>query len=159
MNTKIWRFSSTLMVILLTSTLYAQTVGKEQNQREPQKNLLAENLKDVYNPQTVSWWDSGNGFICKYTSARGCYMIRFDKQGKYVETLERKVWSDSVALRPAFQLSQYKSQKVTGYWEVSDVDRKGYCLEMLDSKNNILHVWIDAQGIFSAIPSASKTKQ
>lgn len=144
-------FSYILILILMTSKLSAQTAGKEQG--APQGNLLTENLKNAYYSQTVSWWDSGNGFICKYTSAKGCYMIRFDKQGNYVETLTQKEWNDTATLHPAFQLSQYKSQRVTSYWEVSDVNKSGYYLEMSDSKNNISRVWVDAQGIFSTTPS------
>jgi len=158
MKTKQRCVSYILMLTLIANTLYAQTiVGKEQH--DPEKELYAEALKFAYNTQTESWWDSGNGFICKYVSPKGCYMIRYDKQGKYVETLEQKVWSDTAALQPSFQLSQYKSQKVTSYWEVSDVNKKGYYLELKDNKNNISCIWVDAQGIFSAIPSVYKAKQ
>lgn len=159
MKTKQRYFSSILMLTLITSTLYAQTiVANEQEQRVPQKDLHAEALKHVYNAKTISWWDSGNGFICRYTSTTGCYMIRYDKQGKYVETLEQKEWSDTSALQPSFQLSRYKSQQVTSYWEVLDLNKKGYYLEMRDSENNISCIWVDAQGIFSAIPSVYKAK-
>lgn len=142
-----------LMLALLTSTLCAQTpVTKSEYQN-------TKTVEASYYPQTVSWWDSGNGFICKYTVDNLGYITRYDKQGNYIETLIQKVWNDSSALRPSFQQSQYKSQKVISYWVVADANRKGYYLEVSDSKNQISSVWVDALGTFSTVPTANKPKQ
>ena len=147
-----------MLMLTLTGTLNAQIPEKKQDLVELQREPSTNNLKAAYQPVAVSWWDCGNGFIYQYTIDNTKYMTRFDKQGNYVETLIQKVWSDSCALRSSFHQSQYKHQKVTGYWEVTDENRKGYYLEMSDSKNQVSGVWVDDQGNFSTIPG-SKPKQ
>jgi hypothetical protein len=156
MKTKIRHFSCILMLTLCTSNGYAQssTQAKEENLA---KNTVSNNLPSTYYARITSWWDSGNGFICKTSVDNKIYLIRYDRQGKYVETLTQKVWNDTAALHPAFQQSQYRSQKVRAYWEVSDVNKKGYYLELNDSQNRNSGVWVDDQGVFSTIP-ATKAK-
>jgi hypothetical protein len=141
---------------MLTGTMYAQTYAQitanEQSQRTQQEELKTI-LKAAYYPQRISWWDSGNGIVCKYTVDDKSYIIRYDKQGNYIETLRPKAWNDSSALQPSFQKSQYRLQKVISYWEVSDANKKGYYLEMSDSTNQISSVWVDESGKFSTIPN------
>ena len=144
-------FRYMLMLTLITSTMYAQTLVKDKGAQ--QQDLITKYLKSSYSPRVVSWWDSGNGFIYKSTGETNAYLTRFDKQGNYVETLKRKIWNDSSLLQPSFQQSQYKQHRVISYWEVSDVNKKGYYLEMSDSKNQSSSVWVDDLGKFSIIPS------
>jgi hypothetical protein len=156
-------FSYVLMLTLLTGTVYGQTAVavvavKEQSQSTQQKELKAI-LKAAYHPQRISWWDSGNGIICKYTVDNKSYITRYDKQGNYIETLRPKAWNDSSALRPYFQKSQYRLQKVISYWEVSDANKKGYYLEMSDSTKQVSSVWADELGKFSTIPTVRKSNQ
>jgi hypothetical protein len=155
---KLIRYFSYLLMLALTSTLFAQTPELKQDLVELQKDSSTESLKPAYHPVAISWWDCGNGFIYQYTIENTKYITRFDKQGNYVETLTQKIWSDSCALRSSFEQSQYKHQKVVGYWEVTDANRKGYYLEMSDGKNQVSGVWVDDQGNFSTIP-VSKPKQ
>jgi hypothetical protein len=158
MKTKMGYFSYMLMFTLLTSTMYAQTTGNEEG--EPQNELLTtKTLNVAYYPRTVSWWDSGNGFIRKHTVDTVCYITRFNKQGDYIETLIKRTWDNRSALHPSFQLSQYSLQTVTGYWEVSDVNKKGYYLEMTNSNNEVSSVWADEYGKFSSMPAVNKSKQ
>jgi len=158
MKTKMRCFSCMLMFTLLTTIMYAQTPGKNQNQNTQRINLMAINSQISYYPRIVSWWDSGNGFICKVTLENMAYLIRFDKQGKYVETLIKKVWNETSTLQPSFQRSEYKLQKVISYWEVSDANKTGYYLEMNSSKNYPFSVWVDDEGNFSTIPSIRRIK-
>jgi hypothetical protein len=146
-------FSYMLMLTLLVSTMYAQNPVKDQDKSASPKEVSAKKLKAAYHPRKISWWDSGNGFICKYNIESTNYITRFDKQGNYVETLKQEMWNDSSALRPFFQQSEYKLQRVISYWEVSDADKKGYYLEMSDSKNQVSSVWVDELGKFSIIPT------
>ena len=139
-----------LMLTLITSTMYAQTIVRDKGAQ--QQDLLEQYFKTSYSPRVISWWDSGNGFICRSAGEINSYLTRFDKEGNYVETLKRKIWNDSSMLQPSFQQSQYRQHRVISYWEVSDVNKRGYYLEMSDSKNQITGVWADELGKFSIIP-------
>jgi hypothetical protein len=134
--------------------MYAQTaVSVAEQSQSTQQDELKTILKAAYHPQRISWWDSGNGIVCKFTVDNKSYIIRYNKQGKYVETLIQKAWNDSSELRPSFQKSQYRLQKVISYWEVSDANKKGYYLEMSDSTKQVSSVWVDKSGKFSTIPN------
>jgi hypothetical protein len=146
------------MFTLLSDSMYAQTVGKEAAENISQEKFSVKTAMLGFSPRKVSWWDSGNGFICKTSLENVAYLTRFDKQGKYVETLIRKAWNDSSALQPSFQESQYKLNRVTSYWEVLDKNQKGYYLEMKDSESQASSVWIDDQGNFSNIPGTKTVK-
>lgn len=151
-----------LMLTLLTSTVYAQTTvqtaANEQSQNTHQEEVKSI-LKAAYHPQRISWWDSGNGLICKQTIDNESFIIRYDKQGNYIETLRQKTWNESSELQPAFQKSQYNLHKVISYWEVSDANKKGYYLEMSDSAKQVSSVWVDEQGKFSTVPTISRSSQ
>lgn len=156
MKTKIRHFSCILMLALCTSNIYAQSTTPVK-EKSLAKNTVSNRLPSTYYARITSWWDSGNGFICRTAVDNKIYLIRYDKQGKYVETLTQKVWNESATLHPVFQQSQYRSQKVRAYWEVSDINKKGYYLELNDSQNRNSSVWVDDQGTFSIIPT-TKTK-
>jgi hypothetical protein len=147
-----------LIFTLLTSLLYAQTPDKEQVPDTRSKSANSKKPKTDFYSRVVSWWDSGNGFICKVSVDKVSYLTRYDKQGKYVETLIQKAWNDSSALQPSFQKSQYRLHKVISYWEVLDKNKKGYYLEMNDRENNDSGVWADEQGVFSTIPPTKTIK-
>src|SRR5918993_720832 len=121
---KMIRYISYMLMVTLTSTLYAQAPEVKQDRVELKSDSSTKSLKAAYQPVEISWWDCGNGFIYQYTIENTKYMTRFDAQGNYVETLMKKIWSDSCAVRSSFQKSQYKHQKVIGYWEVTDANRK-----------------------------------
>ena len=144
-------FSLMLMLALLTLATHAQTTAKIRNDS-------SKRISRPYYYQTASWWDSGNGFICKVTADNRSYLTRYDKQGNYLETLVQKTWNEKSDLWPSFMKSQHKSLKVIAYWEVWDVGRKGYYLEMIDNRNQVSNVWADESGNFSTIPS-TKSKQ
>lgn len=154
-------FSYILILNILTGTMYAQTVVQatvKESQCTQEEELKAI-LKATYHSQRISWWDSGNGIICKYTIANKSYIIRYSKQGNYIETLRQKAWNDSSTLQPSFQKSQYRLQKVISYWEVSDAKKKGYYLEMRDSAKQISSAWVNELGNFSTVPTSSKPNQ
>ena len=105
----------------------------------------------------VMWKDLGYGYNGTYTSDSVQYMARYDKEGKYVETLTKKEWKDNAPakLRASYDQSPYKSQKVTGYWEVTDPSRKGYYLELNSDQNKTSRVWVNEDGKFSTSPEKS----
>jgi len=121
-----------------------------------EKDLRKRN--SVTNDQKVNWKDLGYGSIGTYSSNNTQYMARYDQDGKYVETLTKKEWNNNAPakLRSAYDQSNYKSQKVTGYWEVTDPSKKGYYLELNDDQNQPTRVWVDEDGKFSTSPNTVK---
>lgn len=105
--------------------------------------------------QPVQWFDSGYGYYGTYSQNNTNYMTRYDAQGNYLETLTRREWNSnaSPALQTSFNQSQYKGQKVSGYWEVTDPVRKGYYLEVNDDKGRVSRLWTDEQGKFTPTPA------
>ena len=103
--------------------------------------------------QPVMWWDSGNGYYGTYSVNNQNYMTRYDAQGNYTETLMKKEWNNmvSASVVSAFNQSPYKTHQVTSYWEVSDLNRKGYYFELND-KGTASKVWMSDQGKFSSTP-------
>jgi hypothetical protein len=85
------------------------------------------------------------------------YMVRYDRQGNYVESLTRREWNDKVSptTRTAFSNSTYKDQQVTGYWEVTDPGRKGSYFELSDKDGKRSRVWADDKGTFTPRPGAA----
>jgi len=146
----------------------SQKQGQQWQQgqdREPQKlfdNKLSQRMERDLNErnsktvnQPISWNDAGYDYYGTYTIDGVDYMARYDKDGKYIETLSRKEWDDQVPaeVRSSFEQSPYKSQKVTGYWVVTDPTRKGYYLELTGQDNHVSRVWSDGDGKFSSTPS------
>jgi len=112
----------------------------------------------ISNDQRIDWKDSGYGYVASYSKNNEQYMARYDQDGKYVETLTKKEWNDNAPakLRSAYDQSNYKSQQVTAYWEVTDPSRKGYYLELNDDQNRPSRVWVDEDGKFSTSPNTVK---
>jgi hypothetical protein len=137
----------------------------QQGQREPQKlfdNKLSQRMERDLNErnsqtvnQPISWNDAGYDYYGTYTIDGVDYMARYDKEGKYIETLKRQEWDDKVPadVRSSVEQSPYKSQKVTSYWVVTDPPRKGYYLELTGQNNRVSRVWSDGDGKFSTTPS------
>jgi hypothetical protein len=105
----------------------------------------------------VSWFDAGYGYYGTYSMNNQNYMARYDRNGNYVETLNRKEWNDQIpgTTRNAFDQSMYKDQQVTAYWEVTDPGRKGSYYELSDATGKKSRVWADDKGKFSTQPPAS----
>lgn len=157
----------TLLVTGAFSATYAQTqpqVSPSQNSQEPsvindatlserlQKDLSTRN--NTIGTAPIGWYDAGYGYYGTYNVGDVNYMSRYDREGKYVETLKRGEWNANVpsSLRSSFDQSTYKSQSVTGYWETSDPSRKGYYLELKDDKGKMSRVWADEKGTFTTQP-------
>lgn len=113
-------------------------------------NTRNSKLKD----QSVDWFDSNDGYFGTYTIDSIDYMTRYDKEGNYIETMNRKEWDEMIprGVKSAFDNSMYKTQEVTSYWEVSDPFRKGYYMELKDNENRVTRVWADENGRFTTKP-------
>lgn len=120
-----------------------------------QKDLTTRN--STLGSQPVTWYDAGYGYYGTYSMDSKDYMVRYDRQGNYVETLNRRTWDDTVSssTRTAFNNSRYKDQQVTGYWEVTDPGRKGYYFELSDKTGKRSRVWADEKGKFTNQPGTS----
>ena len=148
--TKIARCIGLLLMGTLL-TLEAQAQAHIKNQRISQRDTSIVNISPQY-AQKVSWWDSGNGFVCKIWIDNQCYLTRYDTQGTYIETLIAREWNDDSKLWSAFQDSEYKFRKVVSYWEVWDEGKTGYYLELMDNKNQMSTLWADSARKFTTVP-------
>lgn len=162
------------IICVLAASGLAHTAGAQEvtlNTKQPSSNELSSDTtrnqrmeKDLKrrnslnNSEPVTWKESKYGYIGTYSSDNAQYMARYDKDGKYVETLTKKEWNDNAPskLRSSYDQSNYKAQKVTGYWEVTDPGKKGYYLELTDDQNKLSRVWANEDGKFSTSPMAKK---
>lgn len=165
-----------LLVLLaeLSNMSFAQT----QDTNQPDPNRVVENQKLVVdknvnqrlqsdfqsrNPslpanQNITWYQTGNGYYGTYDVAKINYIIRYDKKGNYIETFTKKDWDDNTnpQLKTALEQSPYKQSKITGYWESSNPNQKGYYLELVDNKGKS-RVWVNNKNQFSPTPFSSIT--
>lgn len=160
-------FSCLLVSALLVTNAYAQTPQNQTSPRPLSDRTMSDMLqKDLSNRNTnlsnqqFSWFESNDGFYTNYSHDNADYMSRYDKQGNYVESMRKSNWDHQVPayLRTSFDNSPYKTQDVSGYWEVSDLDRKGYYMELSDDKGKMTKVWADDKGKFSTTPYKGKPK-
>lgn len=143
--------------------------GVQQGNKEPRKlsdkTVSGKLQKDLGSRngqlanQPVSWYDAGYGYYGTYDIDGKSYMTRYDRQGNYVETLNRKEWDSTVpsSSKTAFDNSEYNGQQVTGYWESTEPGRKGSYYELSDGTGKTSRVWADDQGAFSSQPSSEST--
>lgn len=158
-------FTFVMLTGLMSVTAFAQ-----EHRTEPRslhdKNVSDRLQKDLFNRNTtlngqpVSWFDTGDGYYGTYSNNDENYMTRYDKNGKYVETMTKREWNDNApaSLRSSFDASPYKSQEVKSYWEVSDPGKKGYYMEFNDDNGKLSRVWGNDKGEFSNKPYDSKPK-
>lgn len=157
--------------IFLMNVSYAQTPSQKTDQYSPKpltdKTMGTRMQKDftTRNPnmtdQPVSWYQSGEGFYGTYDRDNTSYMTRYDRNGKYMETMKKGEWNDNVSpsLKNSFDKSTYKDQDVTGYWESTDPNKKGYYMEMTDDDGKMSRVWSDDKGNFSTNPNSKPMTQ
>jgi len=107
--------------------------------------------------QVVNWYQSEHGYYGTYSNENKDYRSRYDKQGKYVETMVKKDWNDKVPadVKSSFNKSRFNMQQVTSYWEVTDISKKGYLMELKDKDGNMTNVWADENGNITTSPYLS----
>lgn len=158
--------------LALCATLATSTLGQAQvapvDKNAPQKltdasmsKRLAEDWhtrNSTLKNQAIDWFDSNDGYFGTYSIENKDYMSRYDKKGVYIETMNRKEWDETIpmSIKSAFDNSEYKSQQVTSYWEVSDPYRKGYYMELKDDQDKVTRVWADDYGNYSTTPYTGK---
>lgn len=110
--------------------------------------------------ETVVWYELLEGFYGTYTSNNQNYMAIYDLEGNYIQTMIKAKWNNTVPnpLRSSFDLSNYKMQEVTSFWEVSGAGKKSYYIELKDNDGTVSRVWANEKGDFSAIPPLGKSK-
>lgn len=163
-------FSCIVVCGMLSFSANAQTPSTQVDPNEPVKltdptvskrlatdwNTRNSKMKDV----PVEWYNSNDGYYGRYSNESMDYMTRYDKKGNYVETMRKKDWNDGVPsdLKSSFENSNYKTHKVSSYWEVSDPNRKGYYMELTDDQGKNSKVWVDEKNNFSTSPYVVKPK-
>jgi len=125
----------------LTDKTVSGNLSKDWSQRNP----------GTQNP-SVQWYDVGNGYYGTYTSGTTPYIAFYDKDGGYVQTYKKGEWSSvHAALKSSYDVSAYKNQEVTAYWESSDPAQKAYYLELKDDKGKTSRVWANEKGELSPV--------
>ena len=154
--------SGILLSAMLTNSVVAQTEKPQENKStsiidpamksQISKDWNTRNSKLAN--QRVDWYDSKDGYYGMYSDDSSNYMTRYDKKGTYVQTLTKKEWNESVPteVRSYFDQSNFRSQEVKSYWEVSDPNKKGYYLELSDKNGRVTKLWGDEKGKFTADP-------
>jgi hypothetical protein len=158
---KITYLLSNLMIVLsLASTTFGQTkdpvpLNDATVSQRLDKDFDSRNA-DLSNA-IVNWYSTDYGYYGTYSNNNQDYMIRYDKNGNYIETLTKKDWSKDVPadLKNSYDKSSYKDGNVKGYWQVSDPNRKGYYLEVEGKDGKTSRVWADSNGQFSERPSTT----
>lgn len=162
----------TCLALVAGTTVYAQTTPQtqsatQQQNQEPRtlsdKTMSSKLQQDLgkrnssLGNSTVNWYDAGYGYYGTYSVNNQNFMTRYDRNGNYVETLTRKEWNDQLpqATRDAFTNSSYGTQRVTGYWEVTDPGKKGSYYELSDETGKTSRVWSDGTGKFSNQPGTA----
>lgn len=163
-----YTFSFLLVSALLANNAYAQTQQGQISPRPLSDKTMSDRLqKDLINRNTnisaqqqLNWFESNDGYHTNYSINNEEYMSRYDKQGNYIESMRKSAWDDQVpaVIRTSFDNSPHKTKNVSGYWEVSDDDRKGYYMEFKDDKGKMTNVWVDDKGKFSSTPFKGKPR-
>ncbi len=164
-------FSCIILAALLANETFAQTSGVQQDQTYPrvlEDKSASERLQKDWKKrnstiqnQPVQWFDLGEGFYGSYTNDNTKYMALYDEDGNYVQTFRKTDWNNvpaTASIKSSYDLSNYKSQEVSSFWEVSDPNMKGYYFEIADDKGKVSHVWANETGEFSTTVPKAKTK-
>lgn len=153
-----------LLSLLISTSLFSQTKNTKDDKKMSDKEMNDKLVKDVNNrhPETaksVIIWDNNEyGYDGTYSVNNMNYMIRYDKNGKYIETLTKRNWDNTVPsnIRSSYDNSPYKSYKIDSYWEVNDPDRKSYYMHLKDKDGKSQKVWMDDQGKLYEKPNHDK---
>ena len=143
--------------IILTDDIQPKILTDQAMGQRLQKDWIKRNSKIQNIP--VEWFEMRDGFYGTYTSNNQHYRALYDANGNYIETLKKSDWNSKVPspVKSSFELSNYKSQKVTGYWELAS--QKVYYLELTDDQGKISRLWANEKGDFSTTAPKLKSKQ
>jgi len=163
-------FSCMMFAALLGNVAFAQTID-DQDRLYPrilEDKATSDQLQKDWKKrnssiqdQPVQWFDLGDGYYGAYSNENIKYMSLYDENGKYVQTYKKIDWSTvpaTASIRSSYDLSPYKTQKVTGYWEISDPLVKGYYFELVDEHGKVSHIWANEKSEFSTFVPKDKTK-
>ena len=143
--------------LILTDDIPPKTLSDQVMTQRLQKDWNKRNSKSQNVP--VEWFEMRDGFYGTYSSNNQHYRALYDANGNYIETLKKSDWNSKVPspVKSSFELSNYKSQKVTGYWELAS--QKVYYLELTDDQGKISRLWANEKGDFSTTAPKLKSKQ
>ncbi len=158
--------SCIVLSVTLATAAFAQTTPEKQYPQKSsdktvndrlQKDWSKRNAKNL--DQTVQWYELGDGYYGNYMNSDSEYVSYYDKKGTYVQSYKKGDWGNvSPTLKSFYDNSEYKNQEVTGYWENSEANKKGYYLELKDDQDKMSRVWVDENGKFSKEMPMTKPK-
>jgi hypothetical protein len=150
---------------------YAQETNpnpnQDQNQTQDQSSTMQnrddltqrtqEDLLKRYpdmNQQSVQWDTAGNEYSASYNMNDTEYRTRYDAEGNWLETMQKREWDDNNApdnLKTGLSDNAYENYQVDSYWEITESDPnmgrdKGYFFYLKDKEGNTKNVRMDSQG-------------
>ena len=127
----------------------------QENTQDTDDNITQMAQKDLQSrypgldDQVVVWDRTEDGYNATYSMNDADFMARYDAEGNWLETMEKRDWDDNVPENIKMGLSDnaYENYKVDSYWEITDSDRgKGYLFYLKDQDGNTQNVRMDSQG-------------
>ena len=120
--------------------------------KQTQEDLL-KRYPDV-DQQSLKWDTAGNEYTASYNMNDTEYRARYDKEGNWLETMQKREWDDNNApenLKMGLSDNAYENYQVDSYWEITDADAKsgrdkGYYFYMKDKEGNTKNLRMDSQG-------------
>lgn len=106
----------------------------------------------------VAWYTSDYDYYGKYTINDMNFIVRYNKNANYVETLSRKDWSRAArtAIKNSFSSSEYKDLMIVAYWEVTEPESPECYIELKAKNGKFISIWADNRGNFSTIPNRTQ---
>lgn len=101
--------------------------------------------------QTIIWDNNDEIYSATYNRNDKEYMSRYDTEGNWLETMERREWDDNVPehIKMGLNDNRYENYEVDSYWEITESDAargQGYYFNLRDKDGNAENIRMDSEG-------------
>lgn len=146
--------ASIALSILVYQAGFAQDTNPNANQNQDITQQTQQDLLDRYpdlDEQTIIWDSNDEMHSATYNMNDREYRSRYDADGNWIETMERREWDDNVPehVKMGLNDNRYENYEVDSYWEITESgsDRgQGYYLNLRDKDGNTQNVRMDSDG-------------
>lgn len=118
--------------------------------QQTQQDLLSR-YPDI-DEQGVVWDNTDDGYYATYSLNEDNYMARYDAEGNWQETMQKREWNDDVPdnIKMGLNDNAYENYQVDSYWEITESDpnrnNTGYFFNLKDKDGNTRDLRMDRQG-------------
>lgn len=152
--------ASLALSILVYQAGFAQDTNPNANQNQDDaqnRDITQQTQQDLLNrypdldDQAVVWDHTEDGYNATYSMNDAHYMARYDAEGNWLETLEKREWDDNVPEHVKMGLNDnaYENYEVDSYWEITESNSdigQGYFFNLKDKDGNTRNLRMDPQG-------------